>query len=208
MPSTNAPRTIATSAGNISLETEIIDSQHRVRQIPLVDVRVTILPGNVKTPDILFKHALQEGYAAATHFLNMAAKPDSDTVRMLIKHDDLISHNHMWSSSTNIIGNNEALRKLLDDWENAMQSGEEIDLSSGSIEFICQYVLSRRNVPRNTRRVGARHLTNTYAARKAKCTIVSLYKIFSIKIIHYWIFQIQSKKCVFQWPLFHHNVVF
>ena len=47
MPNTNAPRTIATSSGNISLETEIIDSQRRVRQIPLVDVRVMILPGNV-----------------------------------------------------------------------------------------------------------------------------------------------------------------
>ena len=83
MPSTNAPRNIATTARNISLETEIIDSQQRVCQIPIVDVRITILPGNVKTPDILFKHALQEGYAAATHFLNMSAKPYSDTVRML-----------------------------------------------------------------------------------------------------------------------------
>ena len=73
----------------------------------------------------------------------MAAKPESDTVRMLIKHEDLTSHNHMWSSSTIIIGNDEALRKLLEDWENAMQSGEEVDLSSGSTEFICQYVLTR-----------------------------------------------------------------
>ena len=39
MPSTNAPHNIATSAGTISVETEIIDSQHRARQIPLVDVR-------------------------------------------------------------------------------------------------------------------------------------------------------------------------
>jgi len=35
MPSTNAPRNIATTAGNISLETEIIDSQHRARQTHL-----------------------------------------------------------------------------------------------------------------------------------------------------------------------------
>jgi hypothetical protein len=40
MPSTNAPRNIATTAGNISLEREIVDSQHRARQIPLVDVRL------------------------------------------------------------------------------------------------------------------------------------------------------------------------
>ena len=180
MPSTNAPHNIATSAGNISVETEIIDSQHRARQIPLVDVRVTILPGNVKTPDILFKHALQEGYAAATHFLNMPAKPDSDTVRILIKHNDLISHNHMWSSSTNIIGNDEALRKLLEDWENAMQSGEEVDLSSGSIEFICQYVLTREQEPANTRRVGAKHVTAVYQARKERMyNRISIHDIFN-----------------------------
>ena len=168
MPSTNAPRNIATTAGNISLETEIIDSQHRARQVPLVDIRVKILPGTVESPEILFKHALQEGYAAATNFLNLPPKPNSDTVRMLIKHDDLISHNHMWSSSSNIIGNGAALNKLLEDWENAMQSSEEVDLSSGSIEIICQYVLTREREPANTRRVGAQHITATYKVRKEK----------------------------------------
>ena len=98
MPNTNAPRNIATESGNISLETEIIDSQRRQRQVPIVDVN--------------------------------------------------------------------ALNQILDEWENAMQSGEEIDLSSGSIEFICQYVLSRRNEPRNTRRVGGKR--PSYADRKAK----------------------------------------
>jgi hypothetical protein len=83
---------------------------------------------------------------------------------MLIKHDDLISHNHMWSSSTNIIGNGAALHRILEDWENAMQSGEEVDLSSGSIEFICQYILTREQEPANTRRVGRR----VYKERKDK----------------------------------------
>ena len=208
MPSTNAPRNISTSAGNISLETEIIDSQQRVRQIPLVDVRITILPGNVKTPDILFKHALQEGYAAATHFLNLAPKPNSDTVRMLIKHDELISHNHMWSSSTNIIGNDEALNKLLQDWENAMQSGEEVDLSTGSKEFICQYVLTREHEPANTRRIGAKHCTDTYAARKDK-----MYNRISIQDIFMkdkTLLNIPNtlEKVFFQWLFYHHNVGF
>ena len=178
MPNTNAPRNIATESGNISLETEIIDSQRRQRQVPIVDVRVTILPGNVKSPNILFKHALQEGYAAATNYLNVQAKPNSDTIRILIKHDDLTAHNHMWSSSSNIIGQGNALNQILDEWENAMQSGEEIDLSSGSIEFICQYVLSRRNEPRNTRRVGGKR--PSYAVRKAKMyNRVTLQDIFN-----------------------------
>ena len=71
MPSTNAPRNIATASGNISLETEIIDSQRHRRQIPIVDVHVTILPGTVKAPNNLFRLALQEGYAAATNYLNV-----------------------------------------------------------------------------------------------------------------------------------------
>ena len=82
MPITNAPRNIATDGGNISVETEIIDSQRRGRQIPIVDVRVTILPGNVKSPNILFKHALQDSYAAATSYLNLQPKPNTDTIRI------------------------------------------------------------------------------------------------------------------------------
>ena len=46
-----------------------------------------------------------------------------------------------------------------------MQSGEEVDLSSGSIEFICQYILTREQEPANTRRVGARA---AYKERKEK----------------------------------------
>ena len=57
MPNTNAPRIFATASGDVSVETEIIDSQRRQRQIPIVDVRVTILPGQVKSPNILFKFA-------------------------------------------------------------------------------------------------------------------------------------------------------
>ena len=167
MPSTNAPRTITTAAGNISVETEIVDSQRRRRQIPIVEVRVTILPGRVKAPNILFKHALQESYAAATNYMNIQPKPDSDTTRMLIKHDDLTSHNHMWSSSTHVIGNGEALNAILQDWEDAMQSGEEIDLSSGSIEFIFQYVLTRSRTPNQTR-VGAGSRCTQYQYKKDK----------------------------------------
>ena len=122
--------------------------------------------------DILFKLALQESYAAATNYLNVQPHTATDTVRMLIKHDDLISHNHMWSSSTHVIGNDEALHRLMDDWQNAMQSGEEVDLSTGSIEFIFQYALTRAHVPAAAR-VGARQkgkifASDAYTARKEK----------------------------------------
>ena len=61
MPATNAPRIFATASGNVSVETEIVDSQRRQRQIPIVDVPVTVLAGTVKSPNILFKFALEEG---------------------------------------------------------------------------------------------------------------------------------------------------
>ena len=58
--------------------------------------------------------------------------------------------------------------------------GEEVDLSSGSIEFICQYVLTREQEPANTRRIGARHVTDTYQARKEKMyNRISIQDIFT-----------------------------
>jgi hypothetical protein len=156
MQHTNAPRVFATASGNVSVETEIIDSQRRQRQVPIVDVRVTILPGTVKSPNILFKFALEEAYAASTHFMGLHAKPESDTVRMLIKHEELQSHNHIWSSSTCIVGESHALNEILQNWENAMQSGEEVDLSNGSIEFIIQFTLTREHKPA-ANRIGANY---------------------------------------------------
>ena len=85
---------------------------------------------------------------------------------MLIKHDHLTSHNHMWSSSTTITGQGEGgLHQILEDWNNAMQSGEKVDLSQGAIEIIFQFVLTRNIAPHNNR-VGA------YKDRKEKCIIV------------------------------------
>ena len=161
MHHTNAPRIVATAAGNVSIEAEIIDSQRRRRAITIVDVHVSILAGTVKAPNIIFKLALQEYYAAATAFAILPAHPNTDTIRMLIKHDQLTSHNHMWSSSTTIIGQGEGLHQILEDWENAMQSGEEVDLSQGAIEIIFQFVLTR-NIAPNNNRVGA------YKDRKEK----------------------------------------
>ena len=180
MPATNAPRIFGTASGNVSVETEIVDSQRRQRQIPIVDVRVTVLAGTVKSPNILFKFALEEGYAAATHFMGLPVKPETDTVRMLIKHNELQSHNHIWSSSTFVIGHGSALNEILQNWENAMQSGEEVDLSNGAIEFIIQYTLTREHEPA-VNRVGAGEYVYgaKYAARKDKMyNRISLNDIF------------------------------
>ena len=85
----------------------------------------------------------------------------------------------MWSSATHVIGDVEALTSILNNWEDAMQSGEEIDLSSGSIEFIIQYVLTREHEPA-ANRVGARRGPNQlYHARKERMyNRISLDDIF------------------------------
>ena len=56
-----------------------------------------------------------------------------------------------------VIVNDEGLHGILDDWQNPMQSGEEVDLSTGSIEFVFQYALTRAHAPAAAR-VGARAL--------------------------------------------------
>ena len=78
----------------------------------------------------------------------------------------------MWSSSTHVIGNDEALHAILDEWSNAMQSGEEVDLSTGSIEFIFQYALTRGHTTAarvgGSRRPGQKFPSDTYAYKKEK----------------------------------------
>ena len=127
---------------------------------------------------------------------------------MLIKHNDLQSHNHMWSSSTYTIGQSSALNEILQNWENAMQSGEEIDLSNGSIEFINQYTLTREHEPAQNR-IGAhpRGPNQLYHARKERMyNRISLNDIFEkdktlLNIPH------TIEKFVFPCLFYLHNVV-
>jgi len=165
MPSTNEPRTITTREGPISVEVEIIESARRRRQVPIVDVQVNILPGHVKNPEILFEHAFRESYAAATNFMHVPPHPNTDTVRMVLFHPGLTNHGNVWSSATYAIGNDSALREILKDWEDAMQSGEEVDLSTGSLRMQFQYVLSQSTPPPPNRVGGTKR---TYHDRQTK----------------------------------------
>ena len=114
----------------------------------------------------------------------------------------------MWYSSTNVIGKGNALNEILQNWENAMQSGEEVDLSNGAIEFIIQYTLTREHEP-VANRVGAGEYVygGRYAARKEKMyNRICLNDIFEkdntlLNIPH------TMKKYVFQWLFYHHSVV-
>ena len=76
----NAPHDIVTHQGTFSLEVQVVDSDRNRREVPIVDIRVSILPGPVKDPELLFGNALREAYALATQFINLRPNPDADSV--------------------------------------------------------------------------------------------------------------------------------
>ena len=67
----NQPHNIRTHQGTFSLETDIVDSNRANREIPIVDVKASILPGPVKDPQVLFGSALRECYGLATRFMHV-----------------------------------------------------------------------------------------------------------------------------------------
>ena len=96
----NQPHNIRTHQGTFSLEVDIVDSNRANRQIPIVDVKASILPGPVKDPQLLFGNALRECYGLATRFMHVQPAPTTDTVRMILSHPGLTYHSRMWSSNT------------------------------------------------------------------------------------------------------------
>jgi len=164
----NQPHSIHTHQGDFSIELDIVDSNRGNREIPIVDVKAAILPGPVKDPQLLFGNALRECYELATQFLRVPASPMTDTVRMILSHPGLTNHAHMWSSNTHYVGHNTCLANILTDWEAAMQSGEELDLSSDSFTLYFQFVLTHPHHPA-PHRVGARRsIEDTYEQAKKK----------------------------------------
>ena len=164
----NQSHNVHTHQGNFSIELDIVDSNRGNRQIPIVDVKASILPGPVKDPQLLFGKSLRECYELATQFLRVPASPMTDTVRMILSHPGLTNHAHMWSSNTHYIGHNTCLANILTDWEAAMQSGEELDLSSEAFKLYFQFVLTNPHHPA-PHRVGARRaIEDTYEQTKKK----------------------------------------
>ena len=102
----NQPHNVHTHQGNFSIELDIVDSNRGNREIPIVDVKASILPGPVKDPQLLFGNALRECYELATQFLRVPTSPMTDTVRMILSHPGLTNHGHMWSSNTHYVGHN------------------------------------------------------------------------------------------------------
>ena len=74
MPVTNEPSIIQTKDGNVSVEVEIQGSNKGSKTIPIVQLKITISPGQVDDPETLFKIALEQTYAAALGFIHSTAE--------------------------------------------------------------------------------------------------------------------------------------
>ena len=57
----NAPHDIITHQGTFSLEVQVVDSDRNRREVPIVDIRVSILPGPVK----------DQNYFLAMHYVKL-----------------------------------------------------------------------------------------------------------------------------------------
>ena len=122
----------APQAGPVAIEIQILVPPRRTN-IPIVQVLATLLPGRVDDPRILFREALQQGYAAALQQARRPPNPTEDTVQIQIRHEGILANGNMWGTPSIFIAN--ALDQLVTLWDNAMQSGDMVDLSLGALEM-------------------------------------------------------------------------
>ena len=136
------PRLINTPHGTVSIETQIMggNNARTNNTVPIIDIRVTIEPGNVDDPEILFKLAIDNAYALARQQIAGPPSPE-DQVRLVVEHDGLTKNHGHWSTKTYQV--QDCLKDIVDDWNLAMQSGESVNLTLGSFTVIAQFVLSK-----------------------------------------------------------------
>jgi len=131
------PVPAADGGGGIAIETEVLKMTGR-SMIPVVQIRANILPGNVDAPEIIFGQAMQATYAQALQVAGRTMN-DGDMVQIQIHHDGVTGNGGYWGSSNDLVIT--MLDTLVEQWEQAMQSGDEVDLSQGALEMFFTYTL-------------------------------------------------------------------
>ena len=127
----NAPIQLFDDNGNhYSIEVEIMQSS---KSMPIVDIHTSLLTGEVKDPEVLFKAAYDAAYAAAKSYLygvDAEAKDiesKEDTARIIVLHEDL--HNGVWGSPSLFITDNntniDIVSRFVEKWTASLQSGEK-----------------------------------------------------------------------------------
>ena len=153
--------------GAVAVEIQVLAPPRR-SNIPIIQILATLLPGRVDDPRILFREALQQGYAAALQQARRTASPTVDTVQIQIRHEGIMSNGNLWGTPSMYVA--EALTELVTRWEAAMQSGDMVDLSLGALEMYLTFTFYSRgplaNENNENPRMGAR--AGTYQRLKKK----------------------------------------
>ena len=167
----------SSAGGNIAVESQI--TQILRGSVGVVQLRVQMIAGNVNDPRTLFGQALEASYAEAlkSDFKQMS---NEDSVQVTLKHDGITANGGWWGTpDMPIVGEPGALEEWLARWDESMQSGQEVDLSQGALEFVFTYTLmgastSSRATTRSMTRMGAR-TAGSYQQNKKRMYIRNVH---------------------------------
>jgi len=125
--------------GGIAINIQLLNEDERIPNIPIVQIKASLIPGQVDVPEVIFRLAFVRSYAYAAHILRKNPNPQNDTVQIVIQHDEIYANNHYWGTPNMLCS--DAINELTARWEESMQSGGDVDLSNGSLEMIFTYTL-------------------------------------------------------------------
>ena len=124
----------------IELTIDATTGRRRARNnIPVIQVLCSVLPGAVDSPLIIFRECLERAYSLALTTASRQPHPTTDTVYVTIGHSGLQKNGGHWGSLAYTV--NTALESIVEAWDQAMQSGTQVDLSEGALEVVCTFTL-------------------------------------------------------------------
>eukprot|EP01040_Poterioochromonas_malhamensis_P011996 gene11996-13099_t len=163
------------AGGNVAVEGQI--TQILRGSVGVVQIRVQMIAGNVTDPLTLFGQAFEMSYAQALQADGKQVS-NQDSMQVTLKHDGIRANGGWWGTpDMPIVGEPGALEEWVARWSEAMQSGEEVDLSQGAIEFVFTYTLmgtSTSSPIQKGMRMGARS-AGSYQRNKKRMYVRSVH---------------------------------
>jgi len=143
-----------------------IENQEYVQlnNIPVYIVRVNILPGAIDNPETLFGAGLEAAYANVLQLTHRLPDPE-DRIQMGIYHDALRANHGSFHTLTSIIrtdGDDTALHRFVQAWDEVQQSNDAPDLSDGTLKLRFTFTLANFQPPGGNQVMGARSKKTMY----------------------------------------------
>lgn len=123
----NEPFIVQENGGNIAIESQVSRTTSG-GGIPVVQIITTLEPGNIDDETILFGEGLKYAYAQALSVAHTEQNQD-DSVTITVQHLGITGNGGYWGGQNVFV--TEALQDTVARWQQAMQSGEEINLAQG-----------------------------------------------------------------------------